>query len=146
MHSTWCSSPFLKFWKFLQIEKRWHIFLRGKNSAERLNNLCPLLYFTNLNGPDSESFIGFQCILHGAAVFLSVFQDLVKFKKGHLFTGQNKFYRTAELFDPPLFISILTIWKTQILHHSLDFNPYSRWAFAGLLTDGGSGAKGPHSP
>ena len=38
--------------------------------------------------------------------------------------GRGIFYRKSELFGPPFCISILKIWWTQILCHSLHFNTF----------------------
>ena len=38
--------------------------------------------------------------------------------------GRNQFCRVGELFGPPFGITILKVLRTQILHHSLDFNAF----------------------
>ena len=38
--------------------------------------------------------------------------------------GRNQFCRVGELSGPPFGISILKVLRTQILHHSLDFNAF----------------------
>ena len=58
----------------------------GTSSAELLNYLDPLLYFNlkNFRDPNSSSSSRLQCILHDAAVLLSVFSNFLKLKKGDL--------------------------------------------------------------
>ena len=73
---------------------------------------------------NSSSFIAFQCILHDSGVLFSGFSNLYKLKRGDLISGGNQFCRMSELFGPPFCISILKVFQTQILCHSLDLNVF----------------------
>ena len=86
----------------------------------------PLLYFNlkSFSDPSSRSFNRFQSILYGSGVLLSGFSNLYQLKSGDLISGRNQFWRMSELFGPPSCISILKVFQTQILHHSLYFNVF----------------------
>ena len=80
MRSTWFSSTFLNFLKFPHIKDGGPNLLGGRNSAEWLNYLVPLLYFNfrTLKNPSSWSFIRFHCILHNSALHFSIYSTFLK--------------------------------------------------------------------
>ena len=86
----------------------------------------PLLYFNfkSFMGPDSSSFIRFQCILYDSGVFFSESSNFYKLKGKDLISGGNQFCRMSELFGPCFWSWILKVLWTQIFRHSLDFNAF----------------------
>ena len=126
MHSAWLTSTFLRVFKFLQI-KEWGPNFWVEPIFQKVWIIwSPLLYlkfksFVDLN---SSSFIRFQCILHDWRVLFPESWNFYKLKRGDLISGANQFWRRSELFGPPFCISILKVLQTQILRHSLDFNPF----------------------
>ena len=88
--------------------------------------LSLLVYFNfkNLRDRNSSSSGRFQCILHDSAVLFSVFSNFLKLKRGDLISWEKQFCRTAELFGPPVCISMLKIWWIQILRDWVDFNTF----------------------
>ena len=84
----------------------------------------PLVYFNFKILKDSNflSFIRFRCILHDWAVLFSVF--FLKWKTEDLISWGQPILQKSNLFGPLSCISILKIWRTQILHHLLDLNSF----------------------
>ena len=117
---------FSGFWNFLQL-KRWDQNSCGEPILQNGSIIwSPLLYlnFRTFKDPNSLSFIRFQSVLHDSGVFFSGFRNFPKLKNGDLLSWGNQFCRTAELFGRPFCVSILEVWTTQILRHSLDFNVF----------------------
>ena len=117
---------FSESWRFYKLRRG------GPNFWEEpiLQNVwiiwSPLLYF-NLKSsmdPNSSSFIRFQSILHESGRLFSESWNFYKLKRGDLISGGNQFCRMSELFGPPSCISILKVFQTEILHHSLHFNVF----------------------
>ena len=103
--------------------------ISGGNQFCRMSGLfgpTSVFQFQKFLDPNSSSFIRFHCILYDSGVVLSGFSDLYKLKRGDLISGWNQFCRMSELFGPPSCISILKVFQTQILHHSLHFNVFCR--------------------
>ena len=126
MHSAWFRSTFLRVLKFQQI-KEWGPNFWGEPILQKLWIIwSPLLYFNSksFTDPNSSSFIKFQCILHDSRVTFSESWNICNLKRGDLISGENQFCRKSELFRPPFCISILKVFRTQILRHSLDFNAF----------------------
>ena len=126
MHSAWFSSTFVSFSKFTQIKEGGPNLLGKPILQKGWITWSPLLYFNvkHLKDPNSSSFIRFQFILHDSAVLLSVFENLLKLKRGDLTSWANQFCRTVELLGPSFCISILNISRTQIFCHLLDLNAF----------------------
>ena len=116
----------LSFSKFVQIKERGFNFLGEPVLGNSRIIWSHLLYFNIeiLKDLKSLSFISIQCILHDPAVLSSGFRKFLILKMGDLISLENQFYRTTELFCPPLIISILKIQTTQIFRHSLVFNGF----------------------
>ena len=74
--------------------------------------------------PVSLSFIRFHCILLDSVLPSSEFLNFYKLKRGDLISGGNQCCRKFELFGSPFCISILKVLRSQILHHSIDFNAF----------------------
>ena len=127
MHSAWFRSTFLRVLKFLPIKEGGPNFW-GKLILQKVWVIwSPLLYlnFKTFMDPNSSSFIRSQCILHDSGVLFSESWNFYKLKKWNLISGGNQFSRKSELFGLPFCIAILKVFRTQILHHSLDFNAFS---------------------
>ena len=126
MHSTWFRSAFLRALEFLQIKEGRPNFWGEPILQKTWIILSPLLYFNfqSFMGPNSSSFIRFQCILHDWGVRFSESWNFYKLKKVDLISGGKQFCRKSELFGPPFCISILKVLCTQILRHWLDFNAF----------------------
>ena len=125
MHFVWFRSTSLRVFKFLQIKELAPNFWGGTNFSECLDYLVLLLYF-NLKSsmePNSSSFIKFQSILLEPERLFWESWNFCKLKRD-LISGGNQFCRMSELFGPPSCISILKVFQTQILHHSLHFNVF----------------------
>ena len=74
--------------------------------------------------PSSSSFIRFQSILQESGTLFRESWNFYKLKREDLISGGNQFCRMSDLFCPPFCISILKVFETQILRHSLDFNAF----------------------
>ena len=124
MHSAWSRSTFRRVLKFLQIKEEAPNFLVEPILQNVWIIWSPLLYFNfkSFLDPNSSSFIRFQSILHESGRLFSESWNFYKLKRGDLISGGNQFCRMSELFGPPSCISILKVFQTQILHHSLHFN------------------------
>ena len=123
-YAWWLRSTFFRVLKFLQIKEGGPNFW-GEPILQNVWIIwSPLLYFNfkSFLDPNSSPFISFQCILYDSGVLLSGFSNFYKLKRGYLISGGNQFCRTSELFGPPFCISILKVFYTKILCHSLDFN------------------------
>ena len=110
---------FSESWNFYKLKKR--DLISGWNQFCRTSELfgSPLSFnFKSFKYQISSSFIRFQSLLHDSGVLFSGFWNFHKLKRG------NQFCRMSELFGPPFCISILKVFYTQILHHSLDFNAF----------------------
>ena len=86
MPSTWCSSTFLKFFKFYQI-KEGNAISWGEPIQQNSKIIwSPLLYFNiwTLKDPNALSFIRFQCILYDSGVPFPAFWKFIKLKMGDL--------------------------------------------------------------
>ena len=126
MYSAWFRSTILRVLKFLQIKEGRADFW-GERILQKVWIIwSTLLYFNfkSFTDPNSSSFIRFQCILHDSGVLFSESWNFYKLKKGDLISGWNQFCRKSELFGPPFCISILKVFQTQILPHSLDLNAF----------------------
>ena len=126
MHFVWFRTTFLMVLKFLQIKEGEPTFW-GEPILQKVWNIwSSLLYFNfkSFTGPNSSSFIRFQCNLHDSGVLFSESWNFYKLKRGDLVSGGNQFCRKSELFGPPFCISILKVLSTQFLRHSLDFNAF----------------------
>ena len=126
MHSTWFKSTFFKVLEFLEIKDGVSNFCGEANLQKVWIIGSPLLLF-NFNSfmdPNSSPFIRFQCILHDSGKVFSEFSNFYKLKRGNLISVGNQFHRKSELFGAPFCITILQIWWTQILSHSLGFNAF----------------------
>ena len=115
---------FSESWNFYKLKKG--DLISGGNQFCRKSELFgpPLLYFNfeSFLNPNSLSFIRFQYILHDWGASFAEPLNIYKLKTGDLIYGGNQFCRKFELFGPPLCISILKVFWTQILRHSLDLN------------------------
>ena len=123
MHFVWFRSTSLRVFKFVQIKEG--VFnIRGEPIFQNVwIILSPLLYL-NLESsmdPNFWPFISFQSILYDSGVLLSRFSTFYKLKSGDIISEANQFCRMSE-FGPPSSLSILKVFQTQILHHSLHFN------------------------
>ena len=126
IHFVWFRSTSVRVFKFVSIKEG------GSNFWEEpiLQNVwiiwSHLLYFNFKSFPDPSSswFIRFQSVLYDSGVLLSGFSNFYKLKRGDLISVGNQFFRMSELFGPPSCISILKVFQTQILHHSLHFNVF----------------------
>ena len=126
MHSEWIRSAFLRVLIFLQIKDRGPYFC-GKPILQNVWIIWSLLLYFNLKssmGPNSLSFITFECILHDSRVLFSESWYLYMLKTEDLISGANQFCRRSELFGPSSCISILKVLWTQILHHSSGFSNF----------------------
>ena len=126
MHSAWWRSTFLRVLKFLQVKEGGPKFWREPILQKVWIIWSPLLYlnFKSFVDPNSLSFIRFQLILHDSGVLFSESWNFYKLKRVDLISGRNQFCSKSELFGPIFCISILKVLRTQILRHSLDFNPF----------------------
>ena len=125
MHSAWFSSTFLRGFEFLQI-KEWGSNFRGEPILKKVWMIWSALLYFNFKGFSdlySSSLIRFQCILHDSGIHFSESWNFYKLKRGDLISWGKQFCRKSELFRPPFCISILKVLSTQILRHSLEFNP-----------------------
>ena len=126
MHFAWFRSTFLRVLKFVQIKQGGPNFF-GEPILQKVRILwSPLLYlnFKSFVGPNSLSFITFQCILHDSEVLFSESLNFQRLKRRELISGGNKFSTKSELFRLPFCIWILKVLRTQILRHSIDFNAF----------------------
>ena len=126
MHSALFTSTFRRVLKCLQIKEGGPYFW-GEPILQKVWIIwSPLLYFNfkSFMDPNWLLFIRFQCILHDSGVLFSESWNVYKLKRGDLISGGNQFWRKSELFGPPFSISILIVWWTQFLPHSLDFNAF----------------------
>ena len=127
MYSAWLSTTFWRVLKFLQIKEGGPNFCAGEAILQNIWIIwSPLLYFNfeSFVDPNSSSFIGFKCILDDSGVLFEESWNFYKLKRGDLISVGNQFCRMSELFGPPSCISILKVFQTQILHHSLHFNVF----------------------
>ena len=126
MHSAWFRSTFLRVLKFLQIKEGGPNFWVEPILQKVWIIWSSLLYFNfkSFMDPNFLSFITFQCILHDSFVLFSESWNFYKLKRVDLISGRNQFCSKSELFGPTFCISILKVLRTQILRHSLDFNPF----------------------
>ena len=126
MYSAWFRSTFLRVFKFVQIKEGGSNFWREPILQNVWIIWSPLLYFSfkSFLDPNSSSFIRFQSILHQSGRLFSESWNFEKLKRGNLISGGNQFCTISELFGPPFCTSILKLFQTQILHHSLDFNAF----------------------
>ena len=126
MYSAWFRSTFRRVLKFVQIKEGGPNFW-GEPILQNVWIIwSPLLYFNfkSFMEPNSSSVITFQCILHDSGVLFSESWNFYKLKRVDLISGRNQFCSKSELFGPIFCISILKVLRTQILRHSLDFNPF----------------------
>ena len=126
MHSARFRSTFCRVLKFLQIKDAGPNFW-GEPILQKVWIIwSTLLYFNFKSLMDTipASFIRFQCILHDSGVLFAESWNFYKLRRGDLVSGGNQFWRKSELFGPPFCISILKVWWTQFLPHSLDSNAF----------------------
>ena len=124
MHYTWLTVIFSVFGNFFKL-KRGNLISWGEPILQNGWIIwSPLLYFNfrSLKDPNSLSFIRFQCILHDSAVLFSGFWNFLKLKRGDLISWGEPILQNGWIIWFPSYISILEVWRTQILCHSLDFN------------------------
>ena len=126
MHTAWFRSTFLRVLKFLKVKEGGPNFWGEQILKEVWIIWSPLLYLNFKSSVDSNSssFIRFQCILHDSALLFSESWNFYKIKMGYLISGRNQFCRNSDLFGPPVCLLILKLLRTEILRHSLDFNPF----------------------
>ena len=86
----------------------------------------PFLYFNfkSFVEPSSLLFITFQCILDELGVLFWESWNFYKLKRWDLISWWNQFCRMTKLFGPLSCISIVKVFYTQILRHSLHFNAF----------------------
>ena len=126
MHSGWFSSIFFRVLKILHIKEGRPNF-SGELILQKVWIIwSTLLYFNfkSFTDPKSSSFIRYQCLLHYSGVLFWASLNFYKEKWGDLISGGNQFCWKSELFGPPFCISILKVFQTQILRHSLDLNAF----------------------
>ena len=126
MPSAWFRSTFFRVLKFLQIKVE-AANLWGESILHEVWIIWSILLYLNFKSfvdPNSLSFIRFQLILHDSGVLFSESWNFYKLKRLDLISGRNQFCSKSELFGPTFCISILKVLRTQILRHSLDFNPF----------------------
>ena len=111
--NNWFTSTFLSFLNFPQIKEGRPNFLVETKSAERLSYLVSSSVFQFRKFKGLKFFV-IPCTSVGSNWFTSTFLNFLKYQ----------FFRTTELFGLPFCISILEIWSTQILRHSLDFSGF----------------------
>ena len=124
MYSWWFRSAFLRVLKFRHIKDGVPNFWE-EPIFKKVWIIWSLLLYFNLKSflhPNSLSFIRFYWIFHDSRVLFSVFWNFCKLKRGDLVSGGNQFWRKSELFGPLFCISILKVFSTEFLRHSLDFN------------------------
>ena len=124
MHFVWFRSTSLRVFKFLQIKEGGPNFW-GEPILQNVWIIwSPLLYFNfkSFLDPNSPSFIRFQSILHESGRLFSESWNFYKLKRGDLISRGNQFCRMSELVGAPFCFSILKVFYTQILCHSLDFS------------------------
>ena len=117
---------FSNFWSFCKLN-RGELFSWGQPILQNGWNIwSPFLYlnFKSFKDPNSASLIIFQCTLHYSGVPFSGFWNFYKLRRGDLISVGKQFCRTAELFGPPFYVSILKVSRSQILQHSKDFNAF----------------------
>ena len=105
MHFVWFRTTFLIVLKFLQIKEGEPTFW-GEPILQKVWNIwSSLLYFNfkSFTGPNSSSFIRFQCNLHDSGVLLSESWNFYKLKRVDLISGLNQLCRKSELLGSPLF-------------------------------------------
>ena len=78
----------------------------------------------HINDSNSLSFIIFYWILHDSAVVLSVFENVLKLKRGDLISWEEKILQNGWITWSTFCISILNIWRILLLPHFLDFNAF----------------------
>ena len=122
MHFVWFRSTFLRVSNFLQIKQRGHNFWEEPILQKVWVIWSPILYFNfkRFLDPDSSLFVWFQCILHDSGVLFSGSWNFYKLKKGDLIY----FAECPNYLVPPFCSSILKVFLSQILRHSLDFNAF----------------------
>ena len=144
MHSTWFSSTFLRFLKFPQIKDGEPNFLGlGNNSAEQLNykklNFMIPFYGWGSTAPKLEP------LWAGSLLFTTKFPEIpgthfidLRTMKDWVDLGAAQCFWTRDpwIWNPalqpldhcsicsPFGFSIKEIWRTQFLHHSLDFSAF----------------------
>ena len=126
MHFVLVRTTSLRVFKFVQIKQRGFNFW-GEAIFQNIWIIWSRFLYLNLKSPmdpNSSSFIRFQSILHESGRLFSESWNFYKLKRGDLISGGNQFCRMSELFGPPSCISILKVFQTQILHHSLHFNVF----------------------
>ena len=104
MHSTWFSSTFLSFWKFIKL-MRGDLISWGEPILQNGWIIwSPLLYFNfrSLKDPNSLSFIRFQCILYDSAVPFSAFWKFIKLKRGDLISWGEPILQNGWIIWSPL--------------------------------------------
>ena len=126
MHFVWFRSTSLRVFKFLQIKEGGPNFWWEPILQNVWIIWSPLLFsnFKSFLDRNSLSFIRFQSILHEWRRLSSQSWNFLKLKREDLISGENQFCRMSDLFCPPFCISILKVFETQILRHSLDFNAF----------------------
>ena len=126
MHFVWLRSTSLRVFNFVKIKEGGSNFWQEPILQNVWIIWSPLLYciFKSFLDPNSSSFIISQCILYDSGLILSGFSNLYKLKRGDLMSGGNQFCRMSELFGPTSCISVLKVFQTQTLHHSLYFNVF----------------------
>ena len=126
MQFSWFRITSLRVLKFLQIKEVGFNFWGELIFQNVWIIWSPLLYLSLQSTMDqnSLSFTRFQFILHESGRLFSESWTLYKLRMVDLISRGNQFCRMPELFVPPSCISILKVFQTQILHHSLHFNVF----------------------
>ena len=126
MHSAWFRSTFLSVFKFLHIKEGGANFL-GEPILHKVWIIwSPLLYFNfeSFMDPASLSSIKYQCIVHDSGVLFLRVLKFYQLKREDLISRRSQSCRNSELVNSPFSISILKVWRTQILCYWLDFNAF----------------------
>ena len=92
------------------------------NSEERLNRLVPSFCISTSRIWRTQTLcrlLDFNAFYMMQKYFSQSFNISSNSRRGTQFLAGNQFCRWAELLGPPYCISVLRIWRTQVLHHSL---------------------------
>ena len=126
MSSSWFRSTFVWVLKFLEIKEGRPNFW-GEPILQNVSIIwSPFLYFNfkSFVEPSSLLFITFQCILDELGVLFWESWNFYKLKRWDIISWWNQFCRMTKLFGPLFCISIVKVFYTQILRHSLHFNAF----------------------
>ena len=125
LHSTWLKSTFCRVLKFLQIKEGWPNFL-GEPILQKVWIIWSLLLYFNFKSfldPNFLSIIRFQCFIHDLGELFWESWSFYKLKRADFISVGNQFCRKWIIWSP-FCMSILKVWWTQFLRHSLGFNAF----------------------